>query len=500
MNRSALSAVALSLALGCSSPQQPPAPTAPSPTPPSTVAAAAPDAAVAAEPVAPPPAPVVELPTSDAQALLDAWLRAQNGGDFAAYERLYAPRFTGVRRSGPRVRRFDRAGWMTDRRTMFNASMQVAARDVAITSGTGTATVRFMQDFTQGRFHDTGPKEVVLVRAGASLAIAREEMLASTLGNAAQTPAAPAPGALMHVVSHGGSRWLVLANAPDDGSWSRGTPTLVERNDAVVVTRAEVNTDAVPAALRALAGQAVSAYSAAGAACSARAGELAVLGRVDVHFGTEQRWNGQQEDGTQGPRASDAVVAQEAWAESEGGMVLAARLDDAASCTDPAWARQTSLGAPAVFTSSAADAALTTRVLARFRALPAWRRLQTDYRAGGATGASWDSHGEHNAPAITLWQTPGSNRRFVTVRASTAVGGCADFSAELTAVFEVGGPQGLILHSDGADPGAFTPIAATDLDGDGVPEFVTEHGYVRRTGTVFRGATPYAVPSHDCPC
>lgn len=496
MNRPITAAIALSFALGCSAPQRAPAPPAPTPPPPvaETTASAEADASVAA------PAPVVELATSDAQALLDAWLRAQNGGDFAAYERLYAPRFTGVRRSGPRVRQFDRAGWMTDRRTMFGAAMQVAARDVVITSGAGSATVRFTQDFTQGSFHDSGPKEVVLVRAGGSLAIAREEMLASTLGGAAQTPAAPAPGALMHAVTYGGSRWLLLATAPADGSWSRGAPSLVDRNSPVVVTRTEVNEEAVPAALREVRGQAVRAYSGSRATCEARAGDLAVLGRVDVHFGVEQRWSGQGEDGVQGAPLSDEVVAREAWSEADGGMVLAARLDDARGCGDAVWARVASQSAAAVFAPTAADAALAGRALARFRALPAWRRLQTDYRAGGATGANWDAHGTGNAPAVTVWQAQGSARRFVTVRASTAVGGCAEFAGRLTAVFEVGGPTGLVLQSDGADPGAFVPTAAVDVDGDGVPEFVTADGYVRRTGAVFRGATPYAVPSHDCDC
>ncbi len=498
MSRTSTAAIALSLALGCSAPQRAPAPPAPTPPPPvantTASASAEVDASVAA------PAPVVELTSSDAQALLDAWLRAQNGGDFAAYEHLYAPRFTGVRRSGPRVRQFDRAGWMTDRRTMFGAAMEVTARDVAITSGTSSATVRFTQDFTQGSFHDSGPKELVLVRAGASLVVAREEMLASTLGGAAQTPTAPAPGALMHVVSHGGSRWLLLASAPADGSWSRGEPALVDRNSAVVVTRTEVNAETVPAALRGMQGQAVRAYAGGGAACEARVGELAVLGRVDVHFGVEQRWSGQGEDGAQGAPLSDAVVAREAWSEADGGMVLAARLEEARGCAEVVWARVASQSAAAVFAPTTADAALAGRALARFRALPAWRRLQTDYRAEAGAGANWDAHGAGNAPTVTVWQAAGSARRFVTVRASTAVGGCAQFMGRLTAVFEVGGPTGLVLQSDGADPGAFVPTAAVDVDADGVPEFVTADGYVRRTGAVFRGAAPYAVPMRDCDC
>lgn len=483
-------ALALALALGCSA-APPAAPvTAPvtAPTPVAPAAAPAADAAAA-------------VPTpAEVQGLLDAWLRAQNTGDLAAYERLYAPRFTGVRRSGPRERRFDRAGWMSDRQAMFRAAMVVAAQDVAVSAGPGIATVRFTQDFTQESFHDSGPKEMVLVRADGALAIAREEMLASRLGGPGATPAAPPVGTLLHVLSHGGVRWVALASAPDDGTWSRGRPALVDRGEQTVVARAEPS-EAVPQALRALRGQPVRAWSADGTACEARLGELAVLARVDVHFGTEQRWSGEGDDGARGPRASDDVVAREAWAEADEGRLLVARLDDAAGCAAaPLWARLASQPAAVAFAPSTPDAALAGRVLARARALPAWRRLQAEYRAEGNAGAHWDSHEAGRAPVLTLWQAPGGARRFVTLRAATMVGGCGQFSARATVVFELGGPQGLILHSDGAEPGDFVPEAAADLDGDGVPEFVTAEGYARRTGAVFRAATPLRVPSHDCEC
>jgi hypothetical protein len=61
-------------------------------------------------------APVARADTAadmspDVKTLLDAWLKAQNDGDFNAYEKLYAQRFTGIRRSGPRTVKMDRAGW-----------------------------------------------------------------------------------------------------------------------------------------------------------------------------------------------------------------------------------------------------------------------------------------------------------------------------------------------------------------------------------------------------
>ena len=69
------------------------------------------------------------LAEGDARGVVDGWLAAQNAGDLAAYDKLYAARFTGIRRSGPRTVRFDRAGWMRDRARMFGKPMTVAKPD-----------------------------------------------------------------------------------------------------------------------------------------------------------------------------------------------------------------------------------------------------------------------------------------------------------------------------------------------------------------------------------
>ncbi|HEY7373578.1 MAG TPA: hypothetical protein VIF57_15565, partial [Polyangia bacterium] len=47
--------------------------------------------------IAAPAAPVAE---GEVRGVVDHWLAAQNAGDFAAYEELFAARFTGLRRSG----------------------------------------------------------------------------------------------------------------------------------------------------------------------------------------------------------------------------------------------------------------------------------------------------------------------------------------------------------------------------------------------------------------
>jgi ketosteroid isomerase-like protein len=123
-----------------------------------------------------------QVDRKDAEALLAAWLEAQNGGDFAGYRAMYADGFVGVRRSGKKVRRFDRAGWMADRGRMFAKPMTVAAAAVqALGHGTGTHLF-FTQTFEQGTYKDSGRKWMALERGpGGGLRIAREEMLDSTL-------------------------------------------------------------------------------------------------------------------------------------------------------------------------------------------------------------------------------------------------------------------------------------------------------------------------------
>src|SRR6186713_2807967 len=98
---------------------------------------------------------VSALPTSSASApqpvldgaavrtLVDAWLATQNASDFAGYERLYAERFTGVKRSGSYHARFDRKGWLRDRAGMFVRPMRVSAEalEIALTPSLARVTL-----------------------------------------------------------------------------------------------------------------------------------------------------------------------------------------------------------------------------------------------------------------------------------------------------------------------------------------------------------------------
>ena len=95
------------------------------------------------------------------KALMDRWLTAQNDGDFTTYEELYAARLEGVRRSGEKVVRLDRAGWVKERKRMFKRKMVVELSDLEIDVFTRSAIATFTQRWASGKYEDIGPKQIV---------------------------------------------------------------------------------------------------------------------------------------------------------------------------------------------------------------------------------------------------------------------------------------------------------------------------------------------------
>jgi len=133
--------------------------------------------AVMASAAAAAPGPVGDADARAAGAVVTRWLEAQNRGDFAAYEALYAPAFTGVKRVGRQVKKLDRAGWFEDRKAMFRSKMIVAATNQAVTTQDATLIVELDQRWEQGVYADVGRKRLVIGRDDGL--IQSEEMLTS---------------------------------------------------------------------------------------------------------------------------------------------------------------------------------------------------------------------------------------------------------------------------------------------------------------------------------
>jgi hypothetical protein len=119
----------------------------------------------------------------DAIAVLNAWVKAQNDGDFTAYGALYDASFTGIKRTNDGgEKKFTLTKWKADRQKMFKAPQKVAAEGAGVIVKDGKATIEFTQRYQSGGYADHGDKELVLVAKAGKLTIAREEMLYSAPG------------------------------------------------------------------------------------------------------------------------------------------------------------------------------------------------------------------------------------------------------------------------------------------------------------------------------
>src|SRR5438067_2055277 len=99
---------------------------------------------------------------SEVKDFVARWVEAQNKGDFAAYSQFYGSPFSGIRRSGTRVRMMNRDTWLTDRRAMFKRPMTVTVSKISVVTIGDTILVSFVQDWKSATYHDVGKKAILL--------------------------------------------------------------------------------------------------------------------------------------------------------------------------------------------------------------------------------------------------------------------------------------------------------------------------------------------------
>ena len=148
------------------------------------VAVAAIVVVIAAAPAAAKPGAGITPTKEAALAVVDAWVKAQNDRDFAAYTALYGVAFVGIKRtSDGGQKQYTLDAWKADRKKMFKSAQKVAADGARVMVQGGRATVTFEQRYQSGSYADHGDKALVLApgKSGA-LEIVREEMLYSAPG------------------------------------------------------------------------------------------------------------------------------------------------------------------------------------------------------------------------------------------------------------------------------------------------------------------------------
>lgn len=203
--RSSLAALVLLALAACGdgkpSPRRSPAPPATEPRP-STERAVA------------PPRRAAGLDREAAVAFVGRWLDAQNRGDYEAYQALYAPGFAGVKRTTRRTQRFDRAGWLEDRRRMFRRPMQVTATGLEVLVQGESANVTFVQRWASGSYADEGTKRMLLVLTEGKPTIRFEELLPPS--RIADSEVALDAGVMLLTTLSDARPYVVLGRAPAD--------------------------------------------------------------------------------------------------------------------------------------------------------------------------------------------------------------------------------------------------------------------------------------------
>jgi hypothetical protein len=130
------------------------------------------------------PKPQAAQSKTDALAVLNAWVKAQNDGDFAAYGALYDASFVGIKRTNDGgQKKFTLDKWKADRKKMFKAAQKVVAENASVAITGDRVTLGFVQRYQSGGYADHGDKSLVLAPSkDGALRIVREEMLYSAPG------------------------------------------------------------------------------------------------------------------------------------------------------------------------------------------------------------------------------------------------------------------------------------------------------------------------------
>jgi hypothetical protein len=311
---------------------------------------------------APTKAPVAKLAKADVEAVLAAWLAAQTSGTYDAYAQLYADKFEGVRRSGPRVRRFDRAGWLADRKRMFAKPMTVSTSAPAISMAGAMATVDVVQTFAQGTFKDVGPKRLIVVATAAGAKIAREEMLASELVRDAAKP-----DDNIYLVTDIGNEELVLLGG-GDRTWGAGPVSrFTSTTDPFLSIQAASK---LPPEQAAWTGKRLRGYATDGTSCEITLGALKLVAGGTPHFGTVQLWDDGAENGLGRPYTEQERVDS---------MFEVSTPQLGATFTGDCQPDFLFAGTPTFLAEASLDDAARAKAAAAFKQLPDWATIQQDF-------------------------------------------------------------------------------------------------------------------------
>ncbi len=403
----------------------------------------------------------------DARLLLSSWEAAQNKGDFSAYERLYAEHFTGVKRSGPRTRNFARAGWLEDRKRMFEKPMQVRFELKNVSLQSATASALGSQFFRSGNYEDRGDKAFTFAYEDGSLRIVREEMLGSELTEP------PSISARMVVDILDGPLLVIVGRASDATPRGERVSVHAAMPAALVETASVASAPGDAQAFLAGDVQLVGPTSA----CTTRAKAVRIAHVGYAHFGQVGIWRG--EDPRFPKPSTDDLASQIHELDPHGFWAIEL---ESRCVKDPLVAVP---GAGPITVYEQSELPVEGSALSeRFAKLPSVRALPKNERALALSD-------------LTLTRFSAGKHQLV---AAEAISGCSAPVVRALFDMERGGKLGFA-----SDKGRLEHVeAVADLDGDGAPEIIARSAIGADTWgiTDFTGKPRVLLklPYYDCPC
>lgn len=438
--------------------------------------------------------------SADVEAAVAAWVLAQNHGDFAAYSRHYAEKFTGIKRAGDRVERYGRTSWLEDRANMFKRPFTVTTSGLVVQFAPGLAMATFTQNWKSASFEDEGGKQLLFIKQGGALRISREEMLSSERKQPRARAALPFEQAAIARATRR-SHALLLPHKVDL-EWSVGHPSYVsdERAERVVSLKA------LPAKLRALLSERYEIFSTSGSRCETTARLFKILVDVVPHFGTVNLWEDAhaKEQGRSPNKVPPSGRALDLWRmatdlyqtdNASPGLTLGLELEPHPECPQPVWGRVVRANAPAPWQVRPVTIQEQRQLDLAISAHPVVRGYDAVARKelGPAPSGRWLAGG---IPEASVSLTSGSGAVFFFAGAR-GHGGCGSVNPE--SAWLLFRRQAGKLVADG--PPLPEPIAAAvDLTGDGEPELITSRGILSRGAGGFEHLVRHPVLFLDCSC
>lgn len=249
-------------------------------------------------------------------------------------------------------------------------------------------------------------------------------------------------------------------------------------DDTAFATVAE---QSLPQSLRALTREAVSLYDRDGKRlCQATLQGWGVLAEYDQ--GSDD-WAG---------LSKPKLLARMYAAESDARRRYAAELKLPPGCAQVRWARATRLPPAPVFKLTALEGKALLAERARLRATPEWTEAQERF-AKGEKGR-WDQHPDTHVQAYSC-QVRGERYLLATLFQFTD---CESFAADVVLTLRGRGKAAVQLANDLSIEVA--PVLALDLNGDGIPEWLTSDSLIGWDGERFTTVLDNSSMFSSCPC